>query len=107
MVRAVRLSVGVADPVGHRLPGGKKPACCHTHTSNACPHACWWPADALFALFACGGVRCWRLQYTPVLVQEIVLVVLLTFTQVLVFSFLFGVLLHYIVKRDAEQVGLC
>lgn len=48
----------------------------------------------------------WRLQYTPVLVQEIVLVVLLTFTQVLVFSFLFGVLLHYIVKRDAEQVGL-
>ena len=37
--------------------------------------------------------------------MEVILLTLLSFLQVLIFSFLFGVLLHYIVKKDAEEVG--
>ena len=44
-------------------------------------------------------------RYAPANGMEVILLTLLSFLQVLIFSFLFGVLLHYIVKKDAEEVG--
>ncbi|TFJ86293.1 hypothetical protein NSK_002501 [Nannochloropsis salina CCMP1776] len=41
--------------------------------------------------------------YAPDSSQETILSIVSIFSQVLIFSFLFGILLHYIVKKDANQ----